>query len=251
MIHCSSCLNWYHARCLTERFEYSFQLSLLQADLFSVTCLTEHFRELGNYIFEHIDNLGILEVCSNWNKACKSNLLPEIFLKENSPNMSSFSQNYSSATAAARGFDNKKSNCWASACMQILHSLPIREATKNASGKIGKVLNDLFTNMSRKVKGSMSILDLKRVTDTCGLVMSVRNHQDLDELIKNIFELLCDDPVIGLQVSNMIEFYCVSIKRCQTCSEVQGEVTEETTHNLPLVNSTSNVEVSISSHLYS
>ena len=74
--------------------------------------------------------------------------------------------------------------------------------------------------MSRKVKGSMSILDLKRVTDTCGLVMSVRNHQDLDELIKNIFELLCDDPVIGLQVSNMIESYCVSIKRCQTCSGV-------------------------------
>ena len=48
---------------------------------------------------------------------------------------------------AQRGFMNKKSNCWVSSILQVLHYTPLQEILKMSISQVATYLNEVFTNM--------------------------------------------------------------------------------------------------------
>ena len=115
MLICSNCGKWYHTCCFSPSLDYSFELSLLECNLLCYTCIVESWRVIRLYLYENVsaDEKFLNIVFTKFNDA-KKHTEPISF------ELSGTNENYFEQPAvksANRGFQNKKSNCWAAVCL--------------------------------------------------------------------------------------------------------------------------------------
>ena len=117
--------------------------------------------------------------------------------------------------------ENKKSNSWANALMQILYATPLKILVENLKFDTAVVLNNLFGNMPKVTKTPMSIVDLNKVTDICNIPMAIKIHQDVDDLLNIMLNNLVEDPLCGSSIRSLFQCCSKSIKCCAVCSNIQ------------------------------
>ena len=124
MVNCSNCKFWHHDCCLPT----SFDLSLKQPYLVCSTCITELFHEFC-CLFYISQPMNINKFCDIWNdKGNNNDALTFIqdsqsqISEENNTNHYIFTM---PDQVSKRGFLNKKSNCWVSSLLQVLHYSPL------------------------------------------------------------------------------------------------------------------------------
>ena len=104
-----------------------------------------------------------------------------------------------------RGFLNKKSNCWVSSLLQVLHYSPLPDCLAVSKEPFAATLYSLFQNMAKDTSVPMSIVKLEKVTNVCSLEMNLSLHQDIDELYKNVVLNLIANQTIADQMKALFE----------------------------------------------
>ena len=101
---------------------------------------------------------------------------------------------------------------------------------------IGVLLRNIFLEMLKISTVPLSI-SFQRViiTDACGIKMSQRIHQDIDELIKTLLDKLMDDDGIGKQVRYIFQVSSINLSRCLKCNKIKGNCTLQNTLNIPMI----------------
>ena len=133
------------------------------------------------------------------------------------------------------GFLNTQSNCWANCALQILLATPLQMILNETTGTIGVLLRNIFQEMLKISTEPLSISSQRVITDACGIKMSRRIHQDIDEFIKTLLHKLMDDDGIGKQVRDIFQISCINLSRCLKCNEMQGNCTLQNTLNIPII----------------
>ena len=92
---------------------------------------------------------GLEEVCEECNSINPKSIFPF--------HIRSTAENDSTSlpfcpTPSKRGFENKKSHCWANVVIQILYPAPLKILVENSKLDVAVVLNILFENMSKVTK---------------------------------------------------------------------------------------------------
>ena len=100
---------------------------------------------------------------------------------------------------------------------------------------IGVLLRNIFQEMLKISTEPLSISSQRVITDACGIKMSRRIHQDIDEFIKTLLHKLMDDDGIGKQVRDIFQISCINLSRCLKCNEMQGNCTLQNTLNIPII----------------
>ena len=96
---------------------------------------------------------------------------------------------------------------------------------RNISQEILKISTEPFSISFQRVK-----------TDACGIKMSSRIHQDIDEFIKTLLhKLIDDDDGIGKQVRDIFQISCINLSRCSKCNEMQGNCSLQNTLNVSII----------------
>ena len=134
-----------------------------------------------------------------------------------------------------RVFLNTQSNCWASCALQILLATPLQIILNETTSTMGVPLRNIFQEMLKISTESFSISSRRVITDACGIKMSRRIHQDIDEFIKKILHKLMDDDGIGKQVRDIFQISCINLNRCLKCNEMQGNCTLQNTLNIQII----------------
>ena len=130
--------------------------------------------------------------------------------------------------------------------------MPLKILVETSKLDIAVVLNNLFENMSKVTKTTITIVDLKKVTDICNIPMAIKNHQDVNDLLNSILNNLVEDPLCGSSIRSLFQCCSISIKRCVVCSNIQFEKTFEFSLTLPVLHSVSRKSnVSLSNLIYS
>ena len=133
------------------------------------------------------------------------------------------------------GFLNTQSNCWANCALQILLATPLQMILNETTSTIGVLLRNIFQEMLKISTEPLSISSQRVITDACGIKMSRRIHQDIDEFIKTLLHKLMDDDGIGKQVRDIFQISCIKLSRCLKCNEMQGNCTLQNTLNIPII----------------
>ena len=60
---------------------------------------------------------------------------------------------------------------------------------------------------------TLSIGSQKVITDVCGIQISSRIHQDIDEFIKTLLDKLMDDD-IGKHIMYIFQMSCINLSHC-------------------------------------
>ena len=102
-------------------------------------------------------------------------------------------------------------------------------------GTVGVLLRNIFQEMLKISTEPLSISSQRVITDACGIKMSRRIHQDIDEFIKTLLHKLMDDDGIGKQVRDIFQISCINLSRCLKCNEMQGNCTLQNTLNIPII----------------
>ena len=121
-----------------------------------------------------------------------------------------------------RGFLNTQSICWANCALQILLATPFQMVLNETTSRIRVLLRNIFQEMLKISTEPLSISSQRVITDACGIKMSRRIHQDIDEFIKRLLHKLMDDDGTGKQVRDIFQINCINLSRCLKCSEMQG-----------------------------
>ena len=229
MLQCTHCLKWWHPVCVS----LSLTLSLKQDNIFCRQCIVEIYREFGNWISFNDKKRSLKSVCQDWNHRFTSPI----------PSYTAYEKISSSSTDiqyeirnANRGFENKKSNCWANSILQLLFITALKGCLASTSGVLGHILYQMFVNMELQVGTPMSLVDLEQVTKECGVEMSLRMHQDIDDFLKAVINKLKEDQQVGEQVEKLFVTSLLSINRCLVCGEIQSHMSEEYSVNIPVEN---------------
>ena len=104
--------------------------------------------------------------------------------------------------------------------MQILLATLLRIILNEKSSTIGFLLRNIFHKKLTISKEPLSISSQRVITDACGIKMSRRIYQDIDELIKMLLQKLMDDNGIGKQVRVVFQISCINLSRCLKCNEI-------------------------------
>ena len=87
---------------------------------------------------------------------------------------------------------------------------------------IGVLLRNIFQEMLKISTEPLPISSQRVITDACGIKMSRRIHQDIDEFIKTLLHKLMDDDGIGKQVRDIkqvsFQISCINLIRCLKCN---------------------------------
>ena len=121
-----------------------------------------------------------------------------------------------------REFLNTQSNCWANCASQILLTNPLQMILNETTSTIGVLLRNIFQEILKISAEPLSVSFQRVITDVCGIKMSRRIHQDIDELIKTLLHKLMDDDCIGKQVRDIFQISCINLSRCLKFNEIQG-----------------------------
>ena len=103
-----------------------------------------------------------------------------------------------------REFPNTQSNCWANCASQILLANPLQMILSETTSTIGVLLRNIFQEILKISGEPLSVSFQRVITHVCGIKMSRRIHQDIDELIKTLLHKLMDDDCIGKHFSNKL-----------------------------------------------
>ena len=211
-IQCTRCKQWYH----DKYFKYCFALSLKFNYLYCFKCIIVLYRNIGNFLaFHHSRNLEIL--LQDWNTSGELSLQSFVFLDDEK--LKTFKDNIK---PSQRGFLNAHSNCWVNCTLQILLATPLQMILNETRGTVGVLLRNIFQEMLKISTEPLSISSQRVITDACGIKMSRRIHQDIDEFIKRLLHKLMDDDGTGKQVRDIFQIKCINLSRCLKCSEMQG-----------------------------
>ena len=122
-IRSSKCMNFYHSNYVVSTIEME-ALTFVKRKFICSRCLTERFYELGNFIVSRLSaGRDLEEVCEEWNSINPKSIFP-FHIRSTAENGSTSLQ--FCPTSSKRGFENKKSNCWANVVMQILYATPLK-----------------------------------------------------------------------------------------------------------------------------
>ena len=113
-----------------------------------------------------------------------------------------------------RGFLNTHSNFWVNCTLQILLAAPLQMILNETNGTVGVLLRNIFQKMLKNSTEPLSTSSQRVITDACGIKMSRRIHQDIDEFIKTLLHKLMDDDRIGKQVRDIFQISCINLRRC-------------------------------------
>ena len=114
-----------------------------------------------------------------------------------------------------REFLNTQSNCWATCALQILLANPLQMILSKTTSTIGVLLRNISQEILKISTEPFSISFQRVITDACGIKMSSRIHQDIDEFIKTLLhKLIDDDDGIGKQVRDIFQISCINLRRC-------------------------------------
>ena len=133
-----------------------------------------------------------------------------------------------------RGFLNKKSNCWVSSLLQVLHYSPLLGCLAVSRKPFAAKLYSLFQNMAKDTLVSMSIVELVKVTNACSMEMNLSLHQDTDELYKNIILNLIADQSFVDQMKTLFELKIINVNRCIKCNYMNCNEELGNSINLPM-----------------
>ena len=61
---------------------------------------------------------------------------------------------------------------------------------------------------------TLSIGSQKVIPDACGIKISRRIHQGIDEFIKTLLHKLMDDDDIGKHIRYIFQMSCINLSRC-------------------------------------
>ena len=134
-----------------------------------------------------------------------------------------------------RGFLNKKSNCWVSSLLQVLHYSPLPGCLAVSRKPFAAKLYSLFQNMAKDTLVSMSIVELEKVTNACSTEMNLSLHQDTDELHKNIILNLIADQSFAYQMKALFELKIINVNRCIECNYMNCNEKLGSSINLPIL----------------
>ena len=133
-----------------------------------------------------------------------------------------------------RGFINKKSNCWVSSLLQVLHYSPLPDCLVVSKEPFAATLYSLFQNMAKDTSVPMSIVEPEKVTNACSMEMNLSLHQDIDELYKNIVLNLIEDQSIANQMKALFELKIMNVNRCIKCNYLNCNKELGSSINLPI-----------------
>ena len=224
-IQCTRCKQWYHDEC----FKYCFALSVKSNYLYCFKCSIVLYCNIGNFLaFHHSKNLET--VLQDWNTSGELSLQSFAFLDDEK--LRTFKD---TIKPSQRGFLNTQSNCWVNCALQILLATPLQMILNETTSTIGVLLRNIFQEMLKISTEPLSISSQRVITDACGIKMSRRIHQDIDEFIKTLLHKLMDDDGIGKQVRDIFQISCINLSRCLKCNEMQGNCTLQNTLNIPII----------------
>ena len=204
MVHCSNCKFWYHGCC----FPTYFELSLKQLYLVCSNCITELFHEFC-CLFYLSYPMNINKFCDIWNDKVNDNdALNFIQDSQSQLNKETITNQYIFTMpdqVSKRGFLIKKSNCWVSSLLQVLHYSLLPDCLAVSKEPFAATLYSLFQNMAKDTLVPMSIVKLEKVTNVCSMEMNLSLHQDIDELYKNVVLNFIADQTIADQMKALFE----------------------------------------------
>ena len=143
MVHFSSCKFWYHDCC----FPISFDLSLKQPYLVCSNCITELFHEFC-CLFHLSQPMNISALCDIWNgKVHNNDALNFIHDSQSQLTEEIITNHYIFIIpdpVSKRSFLNKKSNCWVSSLLHVLHYSPLPDCLVVSKEPFSAILYSLF-----------------------------------------------------------------------------------------------------------
>ena len=188
--------------------KYCFALSLKSNYLHCFKCIIVLYRNIGNFFeFHHSKNLETL--LQDWSNSGELSLQSFVFLDDEK--LKTFKD---TIKPSQRGFLNIQSNCWANRALQVLLTTPLQMILNETTSTIGVLLRNIFQEMLKISTEPLSISSLRVITDACGIKMSRRIHQDIDEFIKTLLHKLRDDDGTGKHVSDIFQKSCINLSRC-------------------------------------
>ena len=152
----------------------------------------------------------------DWNTSGELSLQSFVFLDDEK--LKTFKDNIK---PSQRGFLNAHSNCWVNCTLQILLATPLQMILNETRGTIGVLLRNIFQEMLKISTEPLSISSQRVITDACGIKMSRRIHQDIDEFIKRLLHKLMDDDGTGKQVRDIFQIKCINLSRCLKCKVIE------------------------------
>ena len=234
MVHCSNCKFWYHDCC----FPTSFDLSLKQPYLVCSNCIAELFHEFCClfYISQPMNINKFCDICNDkGNNNDALNFIQDSqsqLTEENSTNHYIFTM---LDQVSKRGFLNKKSNCWVSSLLKVLHHSQLPGCLTVSRKPFAATLYSLFQNMAKDTSEPMSIVELEKVTNACSMEMNLSLHKDIDELHKNIILNLRADQSIADQMKALFELKIINVNRCIECNYMNCNEKLGSSINLPIL----------------
>ena len=179
--------------------------------------------------FHHGKNLDTL--LQDWNTSGELALQSFVFLDDEK--LKTFRD---TIKPSQREFLNTQSNCWATCALQILLANPLQMILSKTTSTIGVLLRNISQEILKISTEPFSISFQRVKTDACGIKMSSRIHQDIDEFIKTLLhKLIDDDDGIGKQVRDIFQISCINLSRCSKCNEMQGNCSLQNTLNVPII----------------
>ena len=240
MLECSNCCSLFHEFCLPVSLHLASKTSYLCCK----DCIIHLYQKLGDILKNETllkDKTGVLNA---WN-------LGEYENRNVNANFNNIESVKWDIQSSERGIENKSSNCWASSVLQVLFSTDLRNISQGATSALGKKLYQFFTNMKLKTRIPLSTVELKSITNACGIKMHVQQHQDSNEFLYQLVSSLTEDPGVGKVVESMFSSDLLIFSRCLTCGNVHSQSESRNSLLMHLPKIKGHVSIPVSSLIWS